>query len=166
MPVRPCASAEDALAFVEAHGVVLVSAKGSAPRLVEAIAGQPIQGSWWAHPEGKRIFAVLSAVTGSEQVLVCRLIDGKLTLVHGRLWPSLARLAHRLAPAQLARVREEHTPSGRHASHEIPFPTWVPEAVMQEAGTLSEQEALAKFAAWLAPIDPPVKKARRSARAR
>jgi hypothetical protein len=164
--VKPGAAADEALAFVAAQGVVLVSAKGSAPSMVEAIAGEPIQGSWWGHRDGKRIFAILSTVTESEHVLVCRLLDGRLTLVHERLWASLARLAHRLAPAQIARVREEHTSSGRHAGHEIPFPDWVPEAVMDEAGTLSEQEALARFGAWLPPTDPPAKKARRSARGR
>jgi hypothetical protein len=146
-----CATAEDALAFVEEHGVVLASAKGSAPSLVEAIAGRPIKGSWWAQPEGKRIFAVLGAVKESEQVLVCRLIHGKITLVHRRLWPSLARLAGRFAPEQLAKVQEEHTASGRHVTHETPFPQWLPGAVAEEAKALSEPEALAAFGAWLAP---------------
>ena len=58
------------MAFVRQHGVVLVSAKGKAPSLVQAIAGEPIKGSWWGHPQGKRIFAVLSAVTDSDDVLV------------------------------------------------------------------------------------------------
>ena len=35
-------TAEDALAFVRERGVVLVSAKGSGPSLVEAIVGQPV----------------------------------------------------------------------------------------------------------------------------
>jgi hypothetical protein len=152
-----CATAEDALAFVKEHGVVLVSARGSAPSLVEAIAGHPIKGSWWAHPEGRRIYAILGAVTGSEQVLVCRLIDGKVTLVHRRLWPSLVRLASRFAPDRLAKVREEHTASGRHASREIPFPQWVLASVAEDAKTLSEQEALATFGIWLSPSRSPVK---------
>ncbi len=39
-------TAEEAIAFVREHGVVLVSAKGPVPRLVEAIAGETIRGSW------------------------------------------------------------------------------------------------------------------------
>ena len=104
-----CATAEEAMAFVREHGVVLMSAKGAVPRLTEAIIGEPIKGSWWAHPRSHHIFAVLTAVTDSEQVLVCRLIDGKVTLVHRRLWPSLVRLASRFAPEQLAKV-----PAGAH----------------------------------------------------
>jgi hypothetical protein len=52
-------TAAAALEFVEAHGVVLVAARGPVPRLVEVIAGEPIQGSWWAHPRSHRIFTVL-----------------------------------------------------------------------------------------------------------
>lgn len=144
-------TAEDAMAFVRERGVVLASAKGSAPSLVEAIVGQPIKGSWWAHPEGKHIYATLGFVTESEEVLVCRLVGGKITLVHRRLWPALARLAERFSPEQISRVREEHTASGRHVSHAVPFPEWAPQAVMQEARALSEQEAIAVFGAWLPP---------------
>lgn len=160
------ATAEGALAFVEEHGVVLVSAKGSVPSLVEAIAGHPIEGSWWAHREARRIYPLLRAVTESEQVLVCRLVKGKITLVHRRLWPSLARLAGRFAPEQLARVREEHTVSGRHASFEIPFPHWVPAAVTEEAKALSEEEALAAFGSWPAPWGSPAGRPRGSTHSR
>lgn len=146
-----CTTAEEALAFVREHGVVLASARGSAPRLTEAIIGEPIQGSWWAHPSSRQIYAVLSAVTESDQVLVCRLVDGKVTLIHRRLWPSLVRLAKRFAPEQLAQVREEHTPTGRHVSREVPFPQWVPPTVAEQAKTIAEKEALAAFGAWLPP---------------
>jgi hypothetical protein len=55
-------SADDALTFIEEHGVVPVAARGPLPRLVEVILGEPIKGSWWAHPASHRIFAVLRAV--------------------------------------------------------------------------------------------------------
>ena len=144
-----CSTAEEALTFVREHGVVLASAKGIAPRLTEAIIGEPIVGSWWAHAQSHHIYAILEAVTESEQVLVCRLIDGKVTLVHRRLWPSLIRLAERFSPEQLAQVREEHTESGRHISREVPFPQWVPPDVAAKAKALSEQEALAVFGSWV-----------------
>ena len=140
-----CTTAQEALAFIRENGVVLASAKGAAPRLTEAIVGEPIKGSWWAHAQSHRIWAILEAVTESEEVLVCRLIDGKITLVHRRLWPALVRLAGRFAPEQLAQVRQEHTPSGRHVSREIPFPQWVPPDVAAQAETIGEQEALAAF---------------------
>jgi len=156
-------NAEDAIAFVCAHGVVLASAKGTAPRLTEAIVGEPIKGSWWAHPQSHRIYAILGAVMESREVLVCRLINDRITLVHRRLWPSLVALAAHFEPGQLAEVREEHTASGRHARREIAFPQWVPPDVAELSATISEPEALAIFAAWI-PIAR--QRVRGSARAR
>lgn len=146
-----CDTAEEALAFVRQHGVVLVSAKGTVPRLTETIVGEPIKGSWWAHPKSHHIYAILGAVIGSDQVLACRLIDGKITLVHRRLWPSLIRLANRFAPEQLAQVLDEHTPSGRHARRVKPFPQWVPPEVAAQADRIDEGEALAIFGIWVSP---------------
>jgi hypothetical protein len=153
-------TAVEALAFVRKQGVVLASAKGTAPRLTEAIIGEPIKGSWWAHAQSHRIYAILEAVTESEEVLVCRLINGKITLVHRRLWPSLVRLANRFALERLARVRQEHTPLGRHANHEVPFPQWVPPEVAEQAKAVGEKEAFAVFGAWLSPPSPAIKRVR------
>ena len=147
----PLFTADDALAFIEQHGMVLVSAKGAAPRLVDAIAGETVRGSWWGHPRGREIFQVLSAVQDAEQVLACRLLEGKVTLVHRRLWPALVRLAGRFAPEQLARVEEEHTAKGHHATRATPFPDWVPADVRREAAALSEAEAQALLGAWAPP---------------
>ena len=146
-----CATAEEALAFVRQHGVVLASAKGTAPRLTEAIVGEDIKGSWWAHPKSRHIYSILGAVTDSDQVLTCRLVDRKITLVHRRLWPSLVRLAKRFSPEQLAQVRDEHTPSGRHVSRVVPFPQWVPPDVSVQANAIDEEQALAIFRAWVPP---------------
>src|SRR5258708_28388606 len=99
-----CATAEEALAFVRQHGVVLASAKGAAPRLTEAIVGEDIRGSWWAHPKSHNIYSILGAVTDSDQVLVCRLVGGKITLVHRRLWASPFLLPQRLVPRQLSQI--------------------------------------------------------------
>ena len=146
-------SSQDALAFVRRHGVVLVSAKGRGPNLVEAIAGEVVKGSWWGRADGKHIFAVLSTVTESDEVLVCRLVDGKVTLVHRRLWPALVRLAEMFAPERLAQVLDGHTASGRHVSRSLAFPAWVPRVVVQEAEALGDKEARALLAEWLPPMD-------------
>src|SRR6202023_4438259 len=141
-------TAAEALAFVKAHGVVLVSAKGPVPLLTETIAGEPIKGSWWGHPKSHQIFAILEVVTESEDVLVCRLVKGKITLVHRRLWPALVRVAARFPPNEISKVRHEHTASGRHVNKEVPFPRWVPAKVMKQASSISEEEALAALGEW------------------
>ena len=141
-------NAAEAIAFVQTHGVVLASAKGPAPRLIDAIAGEPIRGNWWSHPKARAIYAVLRNVSDSDEILVCRLLGGKITLVHRRLWPALVCAAGHFPAERLARVQEEHTPKGRHETHETPFPDWVPREVEQEAQKLSADAAIAALGAW------------------
>jgi hypothetical protein len=132
---------KEALAFVEQHGVVLEAARGPVPSLAEAIGGGPIRGSWWGHPKGNEIFAATEAIGSCEDVLVCKLIDGKVTYVHRRLWPALVKLADRFLKGPLARVWNEHQPSGSHRMRRSEFPQWVPADVQAEADALSEEDA-------------------------
>lgn len=134
-----------ARAFVAAQGVVLASAKGPVPRLIDFIAGEAIAGNWWTHPRASRIYNVLAEVSEADEILVCRLVNGRITLVHRRLWPALARLADGLAPERVARVRDEHTPSGRHVSHDIAFRDWVPDDVIAQARAMSDADARAQL---------------------
>jgi len=131
----------DALAFVRRHVIVLASAKGPVPTLAHAIAGAPIRGSWWSHPKGREIFQAIQAVRDSKEVLACRLVDGKVTFVHRSLWPALVKLSGEFARGRLAKVVEEHTASGRHEAREVPYPDWVPKAVLGEAARLSVEDA-------------------------
>jgi len=156
---------DKAMAFVREHGVVLASGKGAVPRLTEAIVGEPIKGSWWAHPRSHQIFAILQAVTDSKEILVCRLVDGKITLAHRRLWPALVRMAGRFRPDRLAQVREQHLPSGRHATELVPFSKWVPAEVRTDGKDISEQQALAALGPWASVRDPSSSKTRRKRRA-
>jgi hypothetical protein len=138
-----------ALDLIRARGVVLESSHGPEPSLAELIAGGPIRGSWWSHPRSREIFAVTRAIRDSDDVLVCRLVKGRITFVHRRLWAALVRVAGRVPPARLAQLREIHTSSGRHVTTEVPFPDWVPSSVRREARNLSEEAALAELAGWL-----------------
>jgi hypothetical protein len=141
-------TADEAMAFVREHGVVLASAKGPVPRLADVIAGESIKGSWWAHPKSHDIFNIIEEVGESPDILICRLVNGKVTLVHRRLWPALVRVAHRFQANQLAQVHQEHTPSGHHVSRELSYPKWVPPAVVEAAQRLTEQEACSALGAW------------------
>ena len=134
-------SPREATAFVERHGVVLQAGRGPVPSLAEAITGEPIPGSWWGHAKGRVIFRAARAVCESSEVLVCKLIDGKVTYVHRRVWPALVKLAPRFAKERLAKIWDEHTKSGAHVSRQVPFPDWVPADVMEEAERLSTLEA-------------------------
>jgi hypothetical protein len=141
---------KDALRFVEKHGVVLQAARSSLPSLAEAVAGERIRGSWWGHPKGQEIFRAAEAVCESPDVLVCKLVDGKVTYVHRRLWPALVKLAFRFPKAHLAKVWNEHTESGAHRSRRVAFPGWVPAEVARRAEKLSVGEAEEALSSLLA----------------
>jgi hypothetical protein len=150
-----------AIAFIRQHGVVLASARGPVPRLVEAIVDGPVSGSWWAHAQGQLIFTTFQALDECQDVLLCRLVHGKLTFVHRRLWPALVRAAGYFPVDQLARTRQEHTSAGHHVRHDIAFPQWVPPEVMQAAKALGEQEALDALGAWTTQPAAPTRAGRR-----
>ena len=140
-------NARQALVFVRKHGVVLMAARGPVPSLAEAIAGAPFRGGWWAHPEARRMFRVFETVRESRHVLTCRLVGGKVTFVHRRLWPALVRLASRLPKSGLAAIREEHTAKGWHRTRVTPFPRWVPKEISRKARALDATGAVESLGA-------------------
>ena len=139
----------DTLAWVREEGVVLQSARGPVPNLAEHVAGEPIRGSWWGHAAGKEIFAVLTRVHGSPDVVATRLVDGRITLVHRRVWPALVRVSDRFPAERLASVDERHTATGAHRTVEVPFPDWVPAEDVAAAALLTVEDALAQLPACL-----------------
>lgn len=155
---------KQAVAFVEHHGVVLQAARGPVPSLAEAIAGGPIRGSWWGHPKGQEIFLAAEAISENPDVLVCKLVEGKVTYVHRRLWPALVKVAKRFRKGQLAKVWEEHTPSGTHRTRQTAFPGWVPPEVIRQAAALSLAEAESVLERWPCLMGVASTKGRRSRR--
>jgi hypothetical protein len=136
--------------FVEQHGIVLASAKGPVPNVAEAVAGEPIVGSWWAHKKGKAIFAALSEIDDSPDVRCFKLVDGKVTFAHRKTWPALVRLGKEgvIAAEQLSAVQQEHTPTGEHRNIVTPFPDWVDDGTAAAADKLAADKARAQLA-WI-----------------
>ncbi|HEU0041955.1 MAG TPA: hypothetical protein VFQ15_06375 [Jiangellaceae bacterium] len=124
-------------------GVLLESARGPIPNVAEEVAGAPIRGSWWAHPQSHRIFAVINAFAESPEVARMRLINRRITLVHRRLWPALLRLESRFPTDALLVVEEEHTASGAHRVREVPLASWADADIRKRAEVLAEPTALA-----------------------
>jgi hypothetical protein len=143
-PVADCGrmSPMEPMAALREHGMLLESARGPLPNVAELIAGEPIRGSWWSHHASHAIFAAINRLADSPDVVRTRLVNGKVTLIHRRLWPALVRLADRLPVERLAAIDEEHGASGAHRVEERPFPSWVPDDVAQVAGDLSDDEAV------------------------
>ncbi len=148
-PARKSGSAANKwVSFVAKHGVVLASARGPVPSIAEAVAGEPIVGSWWAHAKGKAIFDALSAIDDSSDIKCFKLVDGKVTFVHKKAWPALVRLGRDgvIASGQLAAVQQEHTATGEHRNVITPFPDWVDDATGAAADALSAEQARAQLA--------------------
>ena len=139
-----------AILFIKKHGVVLESARGSVPNLAETVTGKRIRGSWWADPKAHDIFRLTRAVRDSRDILVCRLVSGKITYVHRRVWPALVRLANQFGAKSLGSVREVHTHRGKHELHILSYPRWVPADVKILARKISESEAVFQLGEWCA----------------
>jgi hypothetical protein len=131
------------------HGMLLESAHGPLPNVAELVAGERISGSWWGHPSSHAIFDAINALADSPDVVRMRLVNGKVTLVHRRIWSALVRVADRFPIDRLAAIREEHTATGTHRVVMQDFPDWVPSDVVRDAECLSEDAALAALPACL-----------------
>jgi hypothetical protein len=86
------------------------------------------------------------AIRSSPDVLVCGLVDGKITYIHRRLWPAIVRLAGQFSKHRLVAVKEVHTPAGKHKLLVTPFPEWVPKEMLEVAQKLTEKEAASQLA--------------------
>ena len=81
-----------ALEQLERWGLLLLQ-DATLPSLATLIAGEPIRGSWWGHPKGGEIFAVAGELDHHADVTCAKLVSGKVTFVHRRLWSSLLAMA-------------------------------------------------------------------------
>jgi hypothetical protein len=74
------------------------------PSVTRLVAGEPIHGSWWGHPLGHVIYELVGQLGARSGALDAKLVDGKVTYVHPRLWPAFFALAEQLAPQALSRL--------------------------------------------------------------
>jgi hypothetical protein len=83
---------DEAYEVLKQQGWLLV-ADPVLPCLATLVAGEPIRGSWWGHPAGKAIYALSDELQRRPDVMVVKLVGGKLTYIHERLWPALLGVA-------------------------------------------------------------------------
>jgi hypothetical protein len=91
---------ERALDLLRQHGLLLLT-DPRLPSVTTLVAGGPVRGSWWGHPRGNVIYAVALALEASPDVASVKLVSGKETLVHRRLWPALLAIGAARDPWQL-----------------------------------------------------------------
>lgn len=71
-------------AQLEADGFLLMT--GSLPNVSSLSAEEKIRGSWWSHDKAHTIFKVAEMLADQPDVMILKLIDGKVTFVHRELW--------------------------------------------------------------------------------
>ena len=92
---------DSALAAISEHGVLLQTDRAF-PSLVALVAGGPVKGTWWGHPLANEIYMLGQCLIEHRDVLFIRLVTGKMTYVHRRLWRPLYAIATTRQPWQLA----------------------------------------------------------------
>lgn len=91
---------------LEEYGVLLES-DVKLPSVAGLIAGEPIRGSWWGHPMSHTIFGVSVKLSEDPDVIVSKLVSGKVTWVHRRLWSALIAIGSARERWQKAGFTEE-----------------------------------------------------------
>lgn len=76
------------------------------PSVATLIAGEPLRGSWWSHPRAQEIFQVNEKLDDHNDVLITKLISGKVTFVHRKLWSELAAIGDSREPWQLQKLAD------------------------------------------------------------
>jgi hypothetical protein len=70
------------------------------PSICSLITGAPVRGSWWSHPLAHAIFHVSGQLADHADVLITKLISGKVTFVHRKLWPEIFAIGTAREPWQ------------------------------------------------------------------
>jgi hypothetical protein len=100
MKAAATADFREAIGELEKNGLLLAS-DSKLPSVSRIVAGEPIKGSWWGHPRSHEIHAVTEILSNHPDVVVTKLVSGKVTYLHRRLWPPLFAVAVAMEPWQL-----------------------------------------------------------------
>ena len=76
------------LAKLKEYGLLLQT-DVNLPNVCALVAGAPVRGSWWGHPRSHEIFRVNCELAEHPDVLMCKLVSGKITYFHRALWPAV-----------------------------------------------------------------------------
>ena len=99
------ASFNEVFAQLEKFGLLLES-DPKLPNVCTLITGEPMKGSWWSHPVAQTIFQVNERLDDHPDVLIAKLLAGKVTFVHRRFWPALLAVATSQEPWQMRNLSD------------------------------------------------------------
>jgi hypothetical protein len=79
------------LGYLQETGFLLES-DAKLPSVCSLITGEPMRGSWWSHPSAQIIFQVNERLEDHEDVLITKLVSGKVTFVHRSIWSEVVAI--------------------------------------------------------------------------
>ena len=82
---------DEVLAEVRRRGLILVH-DHTFPSLTRLTIGEPIRGSWWAHPLSNDVYMVSQRLQHCGEVAMIKLVSGKETYLHRSWWPHLVAI--------------------------------------------------------------------------
>lgn len=91
---------EDVFRELKKWGLLLES-DPKLPSVCTIITGEPMKGSWWSHSMAQTIFQVNERLDDHPDVLIAKLLAGKVTFVHRQFWPALLAVATSREPWQI-----------------------------------------------------------------
>ena len=100
MTIAPANHIKRVLSKIFSFGFLLES-DPKLPSVCSIITGAPIRGSWWSHPLARTIFQVNERLEDHPDVLITKLVSGKVTFVHRNLWSEIVVLGCAREPWQM-----------------------------------------------------------------
>ena len=98
---------------------LLLDADPKFPSVTGLVAGDVGGRSWWAHPLAKQMYRLCCALGDHPDVLLVKLVSGKVTSIHRPLWPAIVAIGTAREPWQMeglskdAQALLKKTESGR-----------------------------------------------------
>jgi hypothetical protein len=94
------------LTQLKEHGLLLQT-DANLPNVCVLITGAPVRGSWWAHSRSHEIFRVNCELAAHPDVLVSKLISGKITYLHRPLWAAVMAIGRARESWQIERLSRD-----------------------------------------------------------
>ena len=90
--------------FLVTNGLLLKQGREIASA-VALITREDVRGSWWSHTRGREIFVALEDLDDWHDAILTKLVLGKDTFVHRRLWPAILVVGREQAEWQMRGLR-------------------------------------------------------------
>ena len=89
--MKTVADFQTVLRTLESDGFLLES-DPKLPSVCSLVTGEPLRRSWWSHPLAQTIFQINEQLEDHNDVLITKLVSGKVTFVHRNIWSQVVTI--------------------------------------------------------------------------